>query len=129
MKPNPLRLMMTGYALALLVGAMTGLAGWPLLLAFWLGGPLIVLGLAALPVLGMPTVRVTADHEAGPDGATRDTERPASDPNIADWDADRAAEALNAALQAGEAAPAAAAGRPSSEAPDPVSSGARSAAG
>ena len=129
MKPNPLRLMMTGYALALFVGAMTGLAGWPLLLAFWLGGPLIVLGLAALPVLGMPLSGVTADHGAGPDGATRDTARPAPDPDVADWDADRAAEVLNAALQAGEAAPAAAADPSSSEAPDPVSSSARSAAG
>jgi len=76
MKPNPLRLLLLGYGLALFTGALTGLTGWPLLLALWLGGPALVLSFGLLPSL-LPE---PADA-AGP-----------GDPDIAEWDADLAAE-------------------------------------
>lgn len=91
--PNPLRVVMAGYALALGLAALLGLAGWPLVLAFWLGGPAIVLGIA----LAMPEPR--ADVPSG-----------VSDRDLAVFDADLEIERSHAALAGAQPVPAAEAG-------------------
>lgn len=110
MTPNPLRLCFVGYALALALGVGTGLAGWQLLFAFWLGGPVVVLGLAALPVVGLGLADdALAGSAQGRDGAAPQGHDPVSmqdgsdpgerDADLAEWDADLAVERANAALQ------------------------------
>ena len=89
--PNPLRVVMAGYALALGLAALLGLAGWQLVLAFWLGGPVIVLGVAA----AMPEPRAAA---VPAEGGERD---------LAAFDADLEIERAHAALAGAQPAPAA----------------------
>lgn len=96
MTRNPLRPVLIGYALALLGGVLGGLAGWQLILAFWLGGPVLVLAVAALPVLGMADGPAWARDERPP------TPEPApATADIASWDADLVAESLRGGVQAG----------------------------
>lgn len=99
MVPHPLKLLLTGYgvALALAIGMLWAGLGWvAAALGFWLAGPLLVVAIGATPRLNRRFIRrIDALAEEAEAARWRaDLEAEAATRDLREWEADLRAEIL-----------------------------------